>query len=103
MSVFSFVLFCCPGALAGSGSARASRQKMPSPRIVTRRKARATAELTRCELTAGNGAEGLALARDLMPALITLDMLMPGLDGWSVLKKLKADPALTGCEIKIQK
>ena len=37
-------------------------------------------------VTAADGTEGLALARDLRPVLITLDVLMPGLDGWSVLK-----------------
>jgi adenylate cyclase len=45
-------------------------------------------------VTAADGAEGLALARDLRPALITLDVLMPGRDGWSVLSELKGDPAL---------
>jgi adenylate cyclase len=45
-------------------------------------------------VTARDGAEGLALARDLRPMLITLDVLMPGLDGWSVLENLKADPEL---------
>jgi PAS domain S-box-containing protein len=45
-------------------------------------------------LTAKNGREGLALARQLKPALITLDVLMPDLDGWSVLEALKGDPAL---------
>ena len=42
---------------------------------------------------AGSGAEGLALARQLRPAVITLDVMMPGQDGWSVLGALKADPA----------
>ena len=45
-------------------------------------------------VTARHGAEGLALARELRPMLITLDVLMPGLDGWSVLESLKADPEL---------
>ncbi|MGH6902663.1 MAG: response regulator transcription factor, partial [Geminicoccaceae bacterium] len=45
-------------------------------------------------VTARDGEEGLALARRLRPALITLDVLMPGLDGWSVLQALKADPDL---------
>jgi adenylate cyclase len=45
-------------------------------------------------VTAKDGEEGLALARQLRPALITLDVLMPGMDGWSVLQALKADPAL---------
>jgi PAS domain S-box-containing protein len=45
-------------------------------------------------VTASDGVQGLELARELKPALITLDVLMPGLDGWSVLQALKADPAL---------
>jgi CheY-like chemotaxis protein len=45
-------------------------------------------------VTARDGAEGLALARELSPMLITLDVLMPGLDGWSVLESLKSEPAL---------
>ena len=45
-------------------------------------------------VTATDGEQGLALARELVPALITLDVLMPRQDGWSVLKELKADPAL---------
>ncbi|WP_411870577.1 response regulator [Vulcanococcus limneticus] len=43
---------------------------------------------------AGDGAEGLALARRLRPDLITLDVMMPGMDGWAVLASLKADPEL---------
>jgi CheY-like chemotaxis protein/two-component sensor histidine kinase len=45
-------------------------------------------------VTARDGAEGLALARQLHPAMITLDVMMPGLDGWDVLQALKRDPAL---------
>ncbi len=43
--------------------------------------------------TAGSGPEGLALARRIKPAAITLDVMMPGMDGWAVLTVLKADPA----------
>ena len=45
-------------------------------------------------ITAQSGAEGLRLARELRPQLITLDVLMPAMDGWSVLAELKADPEL---------
>ena len=45
-------------------------------------------------LTADNGADGLALARKVRPDVITLDVLMPGMDGWSVLGALAADPEL---------
>jgi signal transduction histidine kinase/CheY-like chemotaxis protein len=43
---------------------------------------------------AASGEEGLRLARELRPAVITLDVLMPGMDGWAVLMALKADPDL---------
>ena len=42
--------------------------------------------------TAGSGEEGLRLARSLHPVAITLDVMMPGMDGWAVLQQLKADP-----------
>ncbi len=44
--------------------------------------------------TAKNGEEGLRRARQLRPALITLDVMMPSMDGWAVLTALKADPEL---------
>jgi CheY-like chemotaxis protein len=43
-------------------------------------------------VTASGGEEGLRLARELRPDAITLDVMMPGLDGWAVLSALKADP-----------
>ncbi len=44
--------------------------------------------------TASGGAEGLQLARQLLPAAITLDVMMPDVDGWGVLAALKDDVAL---------
>jgi CheY-like chemotaxis protein len=44
--------------------------------------------------TAATGEEALALAREIHPAAITLDVVMPGMDGWSVLAALKADADL---------
>ena len=40
---------------------------------------------------AGDGQAGLSLARLEMPDLILLDILMPKVDGYEMLKKLKAD------------
>jgi signal transduction histidine kinase/CheY-like chemotaxis protein/ligand-binding sensor domain-containing protein/protocatechuate 3,4-dioxygenase beta subunit len=42
---------------------------------------------------AADGKSGLELAKRLKPAVITLDVMMPGMDGWAVLTALKADPA----------
>ncbi len=44
--------------------------------------------------TASDGNTGLRLAREIQPVAITLDVMMPGMDGWAVLTKLKADPDL---------
>lgn len=43
---------------------------------------------------AANGELGLELARKLRPKLICLDILMPKMDGWSVLSAIKSDPLL---------
>lgn len=45
-------------------------------------------------LWASTGEEALALAEKHRPDLITLDLVMPGMSGWDVLKKLKAHPEL---------
>jgi len=44
--------------------------------------------------SADGGQEGLRLARELHPAAITLDVMMPGIDGWTVLAAIKGDPEL---------
>jgi PAS domain S-box-containing protein len=43
---------------------------------------------------ATTGPDGLRMARELRPAIITLDVMMPGMDGWAVLTQLKAEPEL---------
>ena len=42
-------------------------------------------------LTAGNGRDGIKQARKKLPDLVLLDIMMPGLDGFDVLKRLKSD------------
>src|SRR5690606_7075 len=51
--------------------------------------------------TAQTGEEGIELARRMHPEAITLDLLMPGIDGWSVLTQLKADPGLANIPVVI--
>ena len=45
-------------------------------------------------VAAAGGEEGLRLAREVSPLVITLDAIMPECDGWDVLRKLKSDPHL---------
>ena len=45
-------------------------------------------------VTAADGAEGLRMAREEKPVAITLDIMMRGMDGWSVLSQIKSDPEL---------
>jgi signal transduction histidine kinase/DNA-binding response OmpR family regulator len=45
-------------------------------------------------VTAAGGVEGLKRAKELRPTAITLDVMMPDLDGWSVLAALRQDPEL---------
>jgi CheY-like chemotaxis protein len=45
-------------------------------------------------VAAASGEEGLRLAKQVNPLVVTLDVIMPDCDGWAVLNKLKADPEL---------
>ncbi|HTM46989.1 MAG TPA: response regulator [Polyangiaceae bacterium] len=52
-------------------------------------------------IKARGGAEGLKLAAELHPTAITLDVVMPGMDGWAVLRTLKTDPKLSNIPVVI--
>jgi len=52
-------------------------------------------------ICADQGQQGLALARQHQPDLITLDVIMPRADGWSVLIALKGDPELAAIPVMI--
>lgn len=41
---------------------------------------------------AHTGEDGVELARGLMPALILMDVGLPGMDGWEATRRLKGDP-----------
>lgn len=43
--------------------------------------------------TAAGGAEGIELVRDLKPDAVVVDVMMPGMDGYEVCRRLKQDPA----------
>jgi CheY-like chemotaxis protein len=50
-------------------------------------------------VAARGGKEGLRLVRDLRPAAVTLDIMMPDLDGWTVLAAIKGDPELASIPV----
>ena len=52
-----------------------------------------TKEGYRVELE-GDSRKAVDRARTLKPTMITLDVMMPGMDGWTVLSQLKNDPEL---------
>jgi signal transduction histidine kinase/DNA-binding response OmpR family regulator len=51
--------------------------------------------------TAANGIEGLKKARECKPAAITLDIMIPDIDGWTVLAALKGEPDLADIPVVI--
>jgi len=51
--------------------------------------------------TASSGQQGLDLAAQMVPNLIILDLMMPGMDGWTVLTKLQHKPALADIPVII--
>ncbi len=75
---------------------------MNRPRVLVIDNEPGVQELVKVNLTAsgyevlvtGDGETGLKLARSKRPGLILLDLRMPGMSGWDVLKALKADSQL---------
>ena len=59
-----------------------------------------TLETTGCKLlVAKNGEAALSIAQKASPDLILLDIMMPGIDGFEVCRRLKADPATEGIPV----
>lgn len=52
-------------------------------------------------VTAASGEEALAVAKEKDPGLILLDIMMPGIDGWETLSRLKEDPELRDIPVVI--
>jgi hypothetical protein len=53
-------------------------------------------------VTASEGTRALQLAREIRPTVVTLDVMMPDMDGWSVLDQLKSDPDLADIPVIMQ-
>ncbi len=50
-------------------------------------------------LTADNGLTAVQIAKDKIPDLIVLDLMLPGMDGFSVFRELRADPRTNGIPV----
>ena len=50
-------------------------------------------------ITAATGEQAMRMARERLPSAITLDVMMPGMDGWEVLRSLKADATLAAIPV----
>lgn len=51
--------------------------------------------------SAVNGEEGISKAKSIKPDLILLDIMMPGIDGWETLTRLKRDPECSNVPVII--
>jgi PAS domain S-box-containing protein len=55
-----------------------------------------------CQIVAADsGTHGIELARQLRPDLVTLDLMMPRMDGWAVLEAMREDPQLRAIPVVI--
>ena len=52
-------------------------------------------------LTAASGEEGLAKAASEKPDVVLLDIMMPGMDGWEVLRRLKESAETAGIPVVV--
>lgn len=50
-------------------------------------------------ITSGSGSEALELARQHKPDLVVLDLMLPGMEGTEVARRMKADPSTAGIPI----
>jgi CheY-like chemotaxis protein/anti-sigma regulatory factor (Ser/Thr protein kinase) len=89
-----------PGAANGHGS---------GPLVLVVEDDPAAAELLTRQLVgagyrteiARTGVEALAKAKELQPAAITLDIILPEVDGWEVITRLKSDPATSAIPVVV--
>ena len=112
MNVGSTFTFVMPADRLTPGKAPAPRSVAPPPMgegplLLVIDDEQAALELMQAELVehgfrvhaAASGEEGLEKAATLHPDAILLDMIMPDLDGWTVLRRLRASPTLASIPV----
>ncbi|HLX33999.1 MAG TPA: response regulator [Candidatus Limnocylindrales bacterium] len=85
----------------GGGAGAVPQSRPDGPLVLVVEDDPAAADLLRVQLetagfslvTTASGREGLAWAADLRPDAIVLDILLPDMDGWEILQRLKGSPA----------
>jgi len=114
-STFGFALPAGPAALTSVPQAGldlglpAELAPGPGPTVVVVEDDRRSFDLLRVYLEAAgarvvsarDGEEGLDTVRSLNPAGVVLDILLPGIDGWEVLARLKADPGTAAIPVVV--
>ena len=70
------------------------------PAILTIASKRLSAEGVRT-LTAANGADGLRMAKEHRPDVVVLDLMMPGMHGYTLIQELRNDPSLSQVRILV--
>jgi signal transduction histidine kinase/DNA-binding response OmpR family regulator len=111
-SVFTLVLptrAAAPAALKQVAAAAATNGHGSNPLVLVVEDDPAAAELLTRQLVAAGyrtevartGKEALAKARELRPAAITLDIILPEVDGWEVISRLKSDDATSSIPIVV--
>src|SRR5271165_2583362 len=115
-STFGFALPAVSGEAAltsatqaGLDSGLPTEAPGPGPTVVVVEDDRRSFDLLRVYLEAGgarvvsarDGEEGLDTVRRLSPAGVVLDILLPGIDGWEVLARLKADSATASIPVVV--
>jgi len=94
---------------AGPAPARSANGHTPGPLVLVVEDDPAAAELMTRQLAAAGyrtevartGTQALKLARELQPAAITLDIILPEVDGWEVITQLKSDETTSGIPIVV--
>jgi signal transduction histidine kinase/CheY-like chemotaxis protein len=112
-STFSFAIPLAPASTAFADVAPARGDEVPAGKaagtVLVIEDDRHSADLLEVYLegagyavaTARDGIDGLEQARRLAPRAVVLDMLLPGLNGWDLLAKLKGDPATAAIPVLI--